>query len=719
MKIFILFFVLTAFLSSQEQIKWKNEGSSSEIRVRYKLQNENIMLFLSVVNSKNFIQFYDYENNEILSNIDVVDALSLNLSYDNSIFIINKDNQNKIYRYDYNGNILKEYQVSSALKNSIEYDENKVFTQTIIDGVNKFVQYDLINDEIIAEYPEFNIGLIVNSYIIDKKLFITVILKDNSAKTLTFDLIKKEFLKSNDEITSLVRNYEVFDNTIVTFHQQRIDGALTQLITYWDRNTLDTLKSYKIITDDDYIEVLNETDPIVVRIDSNNSIQEYNFETGEVVKEIKAGFQYTHSIKLNDGYYYGYNFWGNFNFNIYNAEFNDLYGKLYPVPSSSHQSFVSGVRIVGDKIVTGGGDGFVLEWETDGEYIKSTVNSNNSIQSLDYSEKHNLIGVAYGYPQGRVEIYDASTWELKFEKDYPKSISSIRFNDEIDKFLTMGFKNDIDVFDSENFNLVNTIETVKDSTPVDLECSAILLDDSKLAYTYKRGLIIYDYVENKELANKQLYETSGLSPVIYLEKSKTKNELLVSGYNQSVFIVDYNLNATDTILPNFTDINGKNYLGFSKYKSSFINDSLLYILGQQHLVVYNINQDSVLKDYNEMNPGGYTNVGLKFLDFDFNSEIITAVNNYGDVYGLVPYTVITNVEKNITRDLVYPNPVKSEFKLNLDYLDEVKIFDLNGLIIKDIKHNSDKINISDIPSGVYYLQVKQNNELIYTKLVKE
>lgn len=718
MKIFLLFLLISTYLFSQEQVKWVNEGSNSEIKLRYRLENENRMIFLSVVNGQTTIQYYDYENNETVSNFNINEAKRVNLSYNNSILIINED-PNKILRYNFNGELLNEYQLTTTLYEAIEYDEGKVITRININGEVKVFQYDLIEDKIISEITNYDLSHVSNNYYIDNKLFINASLKDNSRITLTYDLENKEFLNPLNGINSLVRSFQIFDNSIITIHQQRESGFLTQMINKLDRNTLEIIESHNIKTDDDFIEVVNENDPIVVRVDSNFTVQEYNFKSDQVIQEIRKDFLHPHCMKLNDGYYFGYNFWGNYFFNIYDNDFKDIHGKSFAVSTNAHNGPTYGVKIVGDKIITASEDGSIIEWNYDGDFLNRPVQINELIFGLDYSPKHNLVGITAGNFGGKLQIFDATTWELKFEKIYPEIIQSIRFNDELDKFIIMGHDTDIEIFNSNDFSLINTIENKKTDSPFDFPCSALLLDEERLAYTYQRGLVIHDYANDVEIYSTQLYQTQGLSPTLDLEKDKNNNRIIVSSYDQSIFIYNYDDDSFETIKPNFTDINGKSYLGFKKYKSSFINDSLVYILGQQHLIVYNLNTWQVEKEYNQMNPSGYTEFNLVFRNFDYNNDIVVAVNSYGGVFGLIPYQVVAGIENKIINNLVYPNPVKTNFKLNLDYFDELLIFDLNGLIVKKISYNSNEVSASDLANGVYYIRIKKNNEYIYSKFIKE
>jgi hypothetical protein len=71
--------------------------------------------------------------------------------------------------------------------------------------------------------------------------------------------------------------------------------------------------------------------------------------------------------------------------------------------------------------------------------------------------------------------------------------------------------------------------------------------------------------------------------------------------------------------------------------------------------------------------------------------------------------------------IVFPNPANSELNIVLQsssYPTEIKIYDVNGkLLIKSINHL--KIKISALTSGLYFIQVKQDNKYYSTKFIKE
>ncbi len=65
-----------------------------------------------------------------------------------------------------------------------------------------------------------------------------------------------------------------------------------------------------------------------------------------------------------------------------------------------------------------------------------------------------------------------------------------------------------------------------------------------------------------------------------------------------------------------------------------------------------------------------------------------------------------------------PNPTQGAITFT-EKVDEVKVFDLSGRLVKLKSINSTEVDLSDLQNGVYMLQVSQNNKLFTAKLVKE
>lgn len=90
------------------------------------------------------------------------------------------------------------------------------------------------------------------------------------------------------------------------------------------------------------------------------------------------------------------------------------------------------------------------------------------------------------------------------------------------------------------------------------------------------------------------------------------------------------------------------------------------------------------------------------------------------IYGNSAVTLsIDDFEKDRTVT-VYPNPATEKFTVNYLY-NRIKIYDISGRMVKEIgaKSQSSEIDVSDLRSGIYLLQIKGDNGMFNGKLIKQ
>lgn len=72
---------------------------------------------------------------------------------------------------------------------------------------------------------------------------------------------------------------------------------------------------------------------------------------------------------------------------------------------------------------------------------------------------------------------------------------------------------------------------------------------------------------------------------------------------------------------------------------------------------------------------------------------------------------------NLTTELVditiYPNPVKTilYLKTTITDIENIQIFNVNGVLLKDIKLTTNEVDFSEYPAGIYLIKIKDKNEL--------
>lgn len=84
-------------------------------------------------------------------------------------------------------------------------------------------------------------------------------------------------------------------------------------------------------------------------------------------------------------------------------------------------------------------------------------------------------------------------------------------------------------------------------------------------------------------------------------------------------------------------------------------------------------------------------------------------------------TLLTSTSNNFNDEIsIYPNPVYNYFKIGSDlpsYL-YVRLLDLMGTIVKEYQKNyNNYYDVSDIPAGIYFIQVRLNNRDYLKKII--
>ena len=102
--------------------------------------------------------------------------------------------------------------------------------------------------------------------------------------------------------------------------------------------------------------------------------------------------------------------------------------------------------------------------------------------------------------------------------------------------------------------------------------------------------------------------------------------------------------------------------------------------------------------------------------FDFNTPIITNMVSTQFVDDLS----INEYDKSRTIS-IYPNPTTGVLNIQKNTtleLNEINIYNLQGKKLLNFSENLDKINIEDLSSGIYLLQLQTDQGLINKQLIK-
>ncbi|WP_299434421.1 T9SS type A sorting domain-containing protein [uncultured Aquimarina sp.] len=222
--------------------------------------------------------------------------------------------------------------------------------------------------------------------------------------------------------------------------------------------------------------------------------------------------------------------------------------------------------------------------------------------------------------------------------------------------------------------------------------------------------------------------------------------------------------STGNTLSNFTQINGTNWASNTNFTAMVLNGFTAgdgtrdlwtfsreasvalgiasHTAGQQiplfSFVVANMpttgditlteNTDAIIVDL-AANSGGSFDLS-NFFGADIDGVPITDTNFYGaNAAGLITYDLmdpllnVGEVDDTLGNIKISPNPVVTSFTIQgaTSQIDEVKIFDINGGLVKEIATDviNEAISVKDLSAGVYFVQLSSQGAVSAVKLVKQ
>ena len=97
--------------------------------------------------------------------------------------------------------------------------------------------------------------------------------------------------------------------------------------------------------------------------------------------------------------------------------------------------------------------------------------------------------------------------------------------------------------------------------------------------------------------------------------------------------------------------------------------------------------------------------------------------NYDDdCKGLLSTTEVTFntesvMENEINNASIFPNPSNGEFTVQFDNMTHILIYNVIGSLVKDIETNADNYVVKGLKSGVYFVNIRNNDNNIIKKVV--
>ncbi len=205
--------------------------------------------------------------------------------------------------------------------------------------------------------------------------------------------------------------------------------------------------------------------------------------------------------------------------------------------------------------------------------------------------------------------------------------------------------------------------------------------------------------------------------------SPTQNETFAYGLSYGKNILEYvitNNSCKDTAI---VQIDKYNPLVYVNRKITEDTDYLIEIDIEGDLEFAQWYKDEVaLQNSTKYSGTNSLNLTIRNADYNDNGYYWCELNGYCNTEIsdsiLVDIVNATNNLQGSTKPVVYPNPATSILNVFSDKeIQEIEILDLNNNKIKSITYPATRIDITDLKTGLYFLKIKTNFEIFYTKII--
>ncbi len=111
----------------------------------------------------------------------------------------------------------------------------------------------------------------------------------------------------------------------------------------------------------------------------------------------------------------------------------------------------------------------------------------------------------------------------------------------------------------------------------------------------------------------------------------------------------------------------------------------------------------------------FTNAGWNFLDIWQINNMIN--DGYPSFKGMITGLFDHKIEKIVN---IYPNPVEKGFFLSTDLIiNNISIYDIRGAKVLDIVNYNNYVDVSNLPKGIYIVQLHTKEKIYNEKLIKK
>ena len=214
---------------------------------------------------------------------------------------------------------------------------------------------------------------------------------------------------------------------------------------------------------------------------------------------------------------------------------------------------------------------------------------------------------------------------------------------------------------------------------------------------------------------------------------------------QGTLTYDANNNLTSELYQNW---NGTTWVNSWQHTYTYdANNNLTSLLGQnwngtgttwvnswQHTYTYDVNNNQTSELYQTWNGSAWVNSRQSTYTYDANNFIQSEAYKYWNNTGTnitsgdsmyYYFHIVAGINELMANGEsidIYPNPASTSFEIttnNKQIIQEVKLYSIEGKLLKQqtFLENKAKINTSQLPQGMYIIEVKTKKEQVYKKLL--
>ncbi|HXU28928.1 MAG TPA: T9SS type A sorting domain-containing protein, partial [Bacteroidia bacterium] len=180
--------------------------------------------------------------------------------------------------------------------------------------------------------------------------------------------------------------------------------------------------------------------------------------------------------------------------------------------------------------------------------------------------------------------------------------------------------------------------------------------------------------------------------------------------------------GTDTL-----GFNGDGHLATATKLSSptsiaFDTSGYLYICDQQNHRIRKVTCSSISTrlsntiDNNTLSASSInTSTWSSYIEKEIATINPTQTNNINTISNVNCFSAIQQITINNTQPNIYPNPANNKITIDATDVTDIKLFDVIGKQIASAKTTD--VDVSNLPEGVYFIQVKTNNGTSTQKII--